>query len=358
MRLRAHHLREAYAPRAANPSAPAAREPDQREEHLPARVQGGFRGHLRHLRDHGDGPRLHPQRHADALRRAEPVPPLPDTPRHEVCALRGGDPQIRGAAQPAGELELRPEDLRLRPGADKLRRRGVPDLPDDGVRLQALVQGTGGALLLGQLRQRHRRVVHRLRLRRDARAETALPGGQLSAPAETHRRPPGHALQRGARRDPERAVPANRRRPAPFGGGVQGEVLRGLGRDRRPPAHDAAVQPPQACDGTAGAGAPLHGRALLPRGRAHSERSGGLRLRVRTPEGEHPGPQRGALPGGPAILPGDKGAVHAGAAQARPAEAQPEDLPAARARRVAVVVRRRREQPGGAAPSSAMAGLC
>mmetsp|Transcript_110225 Transcript_110225/g.351570 ORF Transcript_110225/g.351570 Transcript_110225/m.351570 type:complete len:216 (-) Transcript_110225:471-1118(-) len=207
MRLRAHHLREAYAPRAANPSAPAAREPDQREEHLPARVQGGFRGHLRHLRAHGDGPWVHHQEFAATHARPDPVPPLPDPPRHEVCALRGGDPQIRGAAQPAGELELRPEDLRLRPGADKLRRRGVPDLPDDGVCLHALVQGAGGALLLGRLHQRHRHMVHRLYLRRDAQPEAAFPGPQHAAPVAAHPRVPGHAAQGGACQDPERQVP-------------------------------------------------------------------------------------------------------------------------------------------------------
>mmetsp|Transcript_110229 Transcript_110229/g.351590 ORF Transcript_110229/g.351590 Transcript_110229/m.351590 type:complete len:249 (-) Transcript_110229:369-1115(-) len=248
--------------------------------------------------------------------------------------------------------------MRLRPGAGGPRWRGFPGLPPHGGAHQALVPGAGDALLLGPLRQCRRRLVHRLHLRRDAGAEAALSGLQREGPAAADRRPPGQAPQRRARPGPLPALPAVRGVPARLGGGLPGGLRWDVGGGLRPPKRDAAVQPPQPRNSAAGAGAPLHGRVLLPRGRAHSERSGGLRLRVRTPEGEHPGPQRGALPGGPAILPGDKGAVHAGAAQARPAEAQPEDLPAARARRVAVVVRRRREQPGGAAPSSAMAGLC
>ena len=61
-----------------------------------------------------------------------------------------------------------------------------------------MVPGPGALrLLLRPLLARHRRLVHRLHLRRGPPGQAAVPGAQRRAPARAHHRPAGHAAARG-----------------------------------------------------------------------------------------------------------------------------------------------------------------
>ncbi|KAE8792635.1 hypothetical protein D1007_32815 [Hordeum vulgare] len=168
-----------------------------------------------------------------------PVLPVPAAARSQVHPLGERDPSRPEAEQPAAERQLRPQDLRLRPGAAV-----VGERHDDGVRGHAVVPGPGAAAQLYRLLRRHRRLVGRLHLHGAHQPRTALPGEGPHAPDAAHHGGDRHPHRRRPGLHPERGRQEIHEAPAAVPSpAVPGPVPQGAASRARPHRADAHLQP-------------------------------------------------------------------------------------------------------------------